>query len=362
MEVRSKSRLTKHILIPVAAWIIFALKHGYHEPWLNILAIPALLICTIEAVHHAEVLAHRLGEPFGSLVLALSVTIIEVSLIITMMLASGPEGSVLARDTVFAAIMIILTGMIGVSLLIGAIKFREQQFGLQGINAIITTLLAISVLTLILPNYTASVTGSYYSKKQLVFVAIASLVLYGSFVFVQNFKHKELFLPADEPGKEEGPTIARPSAKAALISFGLLFICLGAVIMLAESLAPDLENLIDRMHAPHSLAGVIIACVILLPEGLSAFKAASRNQLQRSLNLSLGSALASICLTIPVVAVFSICYNIPLELGLDSKSTVLFVLALLIVMLSFSIGKTIMLQGLVLLVIFAAYIFMTIFP
>ncbi len=350
----------KHILIPAAAWATFVLKHAYHEPLLNILAIPGLIICTIEAVHHAEVLAHRLGEPFGSLVLALSVTIIEVSLIIAMMLASGKDGSVLARDTVFAAIMIILTGMIGLSLLIGAIKFREQSFGLQGINAVITVLLAISVLALILPNYTVSVQGSYYSRKQLIFISILSLILYASFVFVQNFKHRELFLPSGGNSGEEA--ISKPSAKTALFSFILLLTCLGAVIMLAESLAPDLENLIERLHAPHSLAGIIIACIILLPEGLSAYKAASRNQLQTSLNLSLGSALASICLTIPAVAFFSILYNIPLELGLDSKSMVLFVLALLIVILSFSTGKTIMLQGLVLLMIFAAYIFMTIFP
>lgn len=360
MAASSTSSYTKLLLVPAAAWAIFAFKHAYHEPLLNIVAIPALIICTIEAVHHAEVIAHRLGEPFGSLVLALSVTIIEVSLIITMMLASGPEGSVLARDTVFAAIMIILTGMIGLSLLTGAIKFGEQSFGLQGINAVITVLLAISVLALILPNYTTSVQGPHYSKKQLVFISIVSLILYASFVFVQNFKHKELFLPSGENSDER--TIEKPSGKAALFSFILLLVCLGAVIMLAESLAPDLENLIERMHAPHSLAGIVIAFIILLPEGLSAYRAASRNQLQTSLNLSLGSALASICLTIPAVAFFSILYHIPLELGLDSKSMVLFVLALLVVMLSFSTGKTIMLQGLVLLMIFAAYIFMTIFP
>lgn len=356
----SKFFSAKMILIPAGAWLVFFLKHSFQTPLLNILAIPALILCTLEAVHHAEVIALRIGQPFGSLVLALAVTTIEVSLIISLMLAMGSEGSTLARDTVFAAIMIILTGMIGISLLVGGIKFREQSFGLQGINSTITILLAISVLTLILPNYTLSVKGPYYSEKQLIFVSIVSLILYGSFIFVQNFTHKELFVI--EGDKVEDSNIRQPTPKEALISFIFLFICLGGIIMLAESLAPDLEVLIDRFHAPRSLAGIIIACIILLPEGLSSYKAANRDQLQISLNLSLGSALASICLTIPTVAIFSLSNHIPLALGLNASSTVLFLLALLVVMLSFSLGKTIMLQGVVLLMIFAAYIFMTVFP
>jgi Ca2+:H+ antiporter len=360
MSISPKFLSIKSFLIPVVAWIIFYLRHLSHSPLLIILAFPALIACTLEAVHHAEVIAHRVGQPFGALVLALAVTVIEVSLVISLMLASGQDGSTLARDTVFAAIMIILTGMIGISLLTGAMKFREQSFDLQGINSIITVLLAISVLTLILPNYTKTVSGPYYSERQLIFVSVVSLILYASFIFVQNFKHKELFLSKEE--RKQNSQHDRPTAKNSFICLGLLIFCLGAVIMLAESLSPDLDDLIDGLHAPHSLAGIIIASIILLPEGISAYKAANRGQLQTSLNLSLGSALASICLTIPTVAIFSIVYHIPLELGLDSKSTVIFILALLVIILSFSVGRTIILQGVVLLMIFATYIFMTVIP
>lgn len=360
MKQNDRLRNIRPILILAFAWAVFFIKSSTGQSWLTFLAIPALIMCTLVAVHHAEVIALRVGEPFGTLVLALSVTILEVSLIISMMFASGAEGATLARDTVYAAIMIILTGMVGLSLLAGGIKFHQQRFALLGVNAVITVLLAISVLTLILPNYTESVKGAYYSNKQLVFVSIVSLVLYGSFIFVQNFKHKDLFLTTSEDITD--PEIARPSAKASLFSLLMLLLCLGAVILLAKSLAPDLDVLIHRLNAPTSLAGIIIACIILLPEGLSAYRAASKDRLQTSLNLSLGSALASICLTIPVVAAFSIYFNIPLELGLDSKSTLLLILALLVSMLSFSTGKTITLQGVVLLVIFATYIFMTVVP
>ncbi|MEN9571531.1 MAG: hypothetical protein RL172_2762 [Bacteroidota bacterium] len=360
MQPKSTLPSLKYILIPILCWIVFFIKHTYHFSWLNVLAVPALLMCTLQAVHHAEVIAHRVGEPFGTLVLALAVTIIEVSLIISMMMASGPDGSALARDTVFAAIMIIITGMIGISLLSGGIRHREQSFGMQGVTTYLITLLAVSVLTLILPNYTTTIPGPYYSVKQLVFVAIVSLLLYASFIFVQNFKHKDLFV--DEVATEEEDTEPKPSKKEAIWSFVLLFVCLGAVIMLAESLAPDLEDLIDRWNAPHSLVGIIIAIVVLLPEGLSAFKAASGNKLQKSLNLSLGSALASICLSIPTVTFFSIVYDLPLTLGIDARSSVIFLLAMLVLMLSFRTGKTIILQGIVLLLIFFTYIFMTIFP
>lgn len=350
----------KLFAVPALAWAVFFWKYNAGGVLPTILCIPALVHCTLQGVHHAEVIAHRIGEPFGSLVLALAVTLIEVALIISMMVSSGPDGGTLARDTVFAAVMIILTAMIGTSLLAGSMKFGEQTYKLQGINSVLTVLLPIAVLTMVLPNFTLSAKGPYYSNHQLVYISIVSLVLYGSFVFVQNFRHKDFFI--NPVAKKETEEEVKPSKKEALSSLLLLFICLGAVIMLAKALAPDLDTLIERMNAPRSLAGIVIAMIILLPEGLSAYRAARRDELQTSLNLALGSALASICLTIPSVAVFSIIYKIPLELGLDAKSIIMFTLSFLVVSLSFKTGKTIILQGIVLLVIFFSYVFLTIFP
>jgi Ca2+:H+ antiporter len=354
----AKSQVTA-LLIPLLAWLFFAVQHSLHMPLLNIVLIAALILCTLQAVHHAEVVAHRIGEPFGTLVLALAITFIEVSLIISMILAGGPEISVLARDTVFAAVMIILTGMIGLSLFTGGFKFKEQTFVLEGVNATLTTLVTISVLTLILPNFTYSISGPYYTDKQLLFVALVSLILYGSFIFVQNIKHKEHFIN-DADFIET--TSERPTKKSMIFSLILLLVCLGAVVALAESLAPDLNHLIDSASAPRSLVGVIIAMVVLLPEGLSAYKAAKSNQLQKSLNLSLGSALASIGLSIPIVSIFAILNHTKLTLGIDAHSTLLFALALFIVTMALRTGKTTILQGIILIVIFCVYIFTIIFP
>lgn len=348
----------REIMPPLLAWAVFFVHHYVHIPFFNLVVVIALLWATMQAVHHAEVVAHRVGQPFGSLILALAVTAIEASLIISMMLASGDEGKTIARDTVFAAVMIILNGMVGISVFAGSIRFREQKFILGGVNAAIITLIAISILTLVLPNYTVSVPGPFYSDKQLIFVSLVSLVLYGSFVFVQNFQHRDHFIEyAAAEEKEE-----RPSAKQTALSSILLLACLGAVVFLAEALAPDLHSLLDTYHLPHSLVGVIIACIVLLPEGLTAYRAAKNNELQQSLNLSLGSALASIGLTIPIVSFVSIVTGNQVTLGIEAVPTILFLLTLLIIILSLSIGRTTVLHGITLLVIFLTYIFTIIFP
>lgn len=354
----SSPSLLALLRIPAFAWLAFILKHYIHAPWFLIVAAAALILAVLSAVHHAETIAHRIGEPFGALVLALAVTIIEVSIIISLMQAGGSEVSALARDTVFSAVMIILTGMTGLTLLIGGLKYREQEFGAEGVNSILTVLVAISVLTLILPNFTETSPGPYYTNQQLIFVAIIAFLLYASFLFVQNFRHKEYFVA--EGDQAEG--MEKPTRKESVVSIVLLPVCLLAVVMLAESMAPDLEAFIDRIGAPRSLAGIIIACVILLPEGVTAVKAAAANKMQRSLNLSLGSALASISLTIPVVAVYSILTNTPIALGIGHASSVLFMLALIVVIMSLSKGRTTILQGIVLLLIFLVYLFITINP
>jgi Ca2+:H+ antiporter len=349
----------KVLIIPVLAWFTFIIHHNFNIPLFDLVALFMLILSTLEAVKHAEIIAHRIGEPFGTLVLALAVTIIEASLIISVMSTGGPDASSLARDTVFAAVMIILNGMIGLSIIAGSIKHNMQSFVQQGVNATLTALVAISVLTLILPNYTTSVAGPSYSTHQLVFVSMVSLIIYVSFVFIQNFRHKNIFISDEEP---EYPEHAKPSKSDALFSLSLLFICLGAVVFLAESLAPGLDKILNSMGAPHSLVGVIIAAIVLLPEGLSAYKAAKKNELQKSLNLSLGSALASISLTIPIVSFYAIITGIQLTLGIGPVFTILFLLSLIITVLSLSTGKTTILQGIILLLVFFVYLFTIIFP
>ncbi len=346
------------ILVPVCAWILFAGNEVISGGFYTMLMAVALIGSVLAAVHHAHVVALRVGEPFGALVLAIAVTAIEVALIISLMLTHGHDTSTLCRDAVFAAEMIIITGIVGGSLLLGGIRFKEQTLGLDGVNASITVLTAISVLTLVLPNYTDTIPGPFYSNHQLAFVAAVSLLLYFVFLLVQTTRHRTYFMEK-EPEAEHGH---KPTNKSTYISLVLLVISLAAVVGLAEHLAPGLETSLDKMGAPKSLVGVIIAMVVLLPEGISAFSAASHNQLQSSLNLSLGSALASVGLTIPAVAFFSLAKGLPLELGIDIKSTVLFVLSLYVILLTLRTGRTTLLQGLVLLVIFAVYLFTTVVP
>jgi Ca2+:H+ antiporter len=349
------------MIAPVLAWILFLFQSG---PLVTIYAVflALLLIASVmAAVHHAEVVAHRVGEPYGTLLLAIAITVIEVSLIVSLMLAGGKDTAALARDTVFAAIMIILTGIIGLCLLLGGFRYREQKFGLFGVSASMVTLTAISVLTLILPNYTTSVAGPEYSSSQLIFVAIVSLVLYGTFVTVQTVRHRDYFLPAEADTNKEIHADP-PTNKATMLASVFLLLCLAIVVLIAKTLAPAIEKAVVELGAPKSIVGVIVALVILLPEGLAALRAARKNRLQTSLNLALGSALASIGLTIPAVAVVSIFTGLTVTLGIDTKSTVLLILSLFTIMLSFGTGRTTILQGVVLLVIFAVYLFTTVVP
>jgi Ca2+:H+ antiporter len=253
--------------------------------------------------------------------------------------------------------MIILTGMTGVTLFIGGLKYREQEFSTQGVIAQLTVLVAISVLTLVLPDFTNGMPGPYYSDRELVFVALITLALYGSLLFVQSFRHKDHFV-----GDNVIQSWVKPSRRSTTLSAVLLPVHLLVVVLLAESMAPELDTFIDAIGAPLALSGIIIACVVLLPEGISAVRAARANQLQRSLNLSLGSALASVSLTIPVVAMVALSTGRPLALGIDAPSMVVFLLTLFVLMLSLIKGRTNILQGLVLMLLFIVYLFVTLFP
>lgn len=349
------------ILSPLLGAIALIFSLDTTSVFSTIVLAAILIAAVLSAVHHAEVVAHKVGEPFGTLLLAVAVTVIEVSLIVSLMLAAGDGAPMLARDTVFAAIMIILTGIIGICLLAGGMRYREQIFGKHGVSAALVTLTAISVLTLILPNYTTSVSGPVYNNSQLIFVALVSLVLYLTFTMVQTVTHRDYFLPAETEAEKQAHA-APPPKKVAWMSLLLLLIALAAVVLLAKKLAPVIEDGVASVGAPKSLVGIIVAAVILMPEGLAAYRAAKRNRLQTSLNLALGSALASIGLTIPAVALVSLIQGYTITMGIDMKSTLLLILSLFTIMLSFGTGRTTILQGVVLLVIFAVYLFTTVVP
>jgi Ca2+:H+ antiporter len=356
---------TWSVAAPIASWLIYAsgLSGSSHIlGWLpEALFVIGLVAGILAAVFHAEVVAHRVGEPYGTLVLALAVTAIEVALIVSLMMAGGEAANGLARDAVFASVMIILNGMVGVCLLSGGRSHGEQSFGLYGVSAALATLAAISVLTLVLPNYTTTTVGPFYSKSQLTFIAIVSLVLYGTFLMIQTVKHRDYFLPAQSPD-DETVHAELPSNKMAIMSGVLLLVCLGSVVLLAKKLSPALEAVVSDMGAPKTLVGIIIAAVVLLPESIAAYQAARANRLQTSLNLALGSALASIGLTIPAVALVSLATGWSLSLGIDEKSSVLLLLSLMVASLSLGTGRTTVMQGTVHLVIFAVYLFTAIIP
>jgi Ca2+:H+ antiporter len=342
------------------ALLIAATWMGWEGAVFSWFAGAGLVACILAAVVHAERIAEILGEPFGTMVLAIAITCIEVGLIITLMISGGPAAGALARDTVFATIMLIVNGMLGLGLLVGGIRYHEQEFKLQGASAAISTLAAISVLTLVLPNFTVTTPGPYYSMSQLAVVAVVSLVLYATFAWVQGSLHREHLLEKHAIKKTRGtPDRSRTTL---LMTAGLLVVCLVCVVLLSKGLAPFVEQGVSALGAPRALVGIIIAAVVLMPEGFAALRAAHANRLQTSLNLALGSAIASIGLTIPAVALVSLATGWRLTLGLDTKSTVLLMLSLFIAALSLGTGRTTILQGIVHLVILVIYIFMTIVP
>ena len=348
--------------IPIVALALagaaFALPgHG----WLLAAAAVALFGAVLAAVHHAEVVAHRVGEPFGTLILAVAVTVIEVALIVSMMLAGGPDKPALPRDTIFSAIMIICNGAVGLCLLVGGLKHHEQTFRLEGATSALAALIALSTLSLVLPAFTTTTPGATYSTSQMAFAGVVSLVLWAVFVFVQTVRHRDYFLPptgtADESAHAAPPTVAR-----AWFSFALLLASLVAVIGLAKALSPSIERAIASAGAPPAVIGIAIALLVLLPETWAAVRAARADRLQTSLNLALGSALASIGLTIPAVALASFVLGMPLQLGLAPKDLVLLALTFAVGAITLGTGRTNVLQGAVHLVIFAAFLFLSLVP
>ena len=347
---------------PGVAWAIMIVTAITGAAGIVAAAAGAILIATVfAAVYHAEVVAHRVGEPFGTLVLAVAVTVIEVGLIVSIMLGVSADKAGLARDTVFAAVMIVCNGIVGLCLLSGGARHHEQGFRLEGANAALAVLAALTTLTLVVPNVTIASPGPSFSTAQLVFAGAVSLVLYGSFVFVQTVRHRDYFLPLEETASEEVHA-PPPSDRAALISLALLLFALVAIVGLSKVLTPALEGTIAWLGAPKAVVGIAIAMIVLLPEGLAALRAARANRLQTSLNLALGSALASIGLTIPAVAAVSILLGQTLDLGLGAKEMMLLALTLLVGVITLGTGRTTVLQGIVNLVIFATFLFLAVVP
>ncbi|MFB6519623.1 calcium:proton antiporter [Streptomyces sp. NPDC056401] len=365
------------VVVPVVALVALVFSWGRDLPTLAV-ALVALCLAgaVLAAVHHAEVVAHRVGEPFGSLVLAVAVTVIEVALIVTLLADGGDKTSSLARDTVFAAVMITCNGIVGLSLLVGALRNRVAVFNAEGSGAALATVATLAVLSLVLPTFTTSKPGPEFSTAQLAFAATASLALYGLFVAVQTVRHRDYFLPVDTKRirKEAAQAAAAaatgeddehaepPTGRAALISLGLLLVALVAVVGNAKAVSPTIERGVADLGLPYAVVGVIIALLVLAPETLAAVRAARRDRVQTSLNLAYGSAIASIGLTIPAIALASVWLSGPLLLGLEPLHMVLLALTIVVSALTIVPGRATLLQGGVHLVLLAAYLFLAVSP
>jgi Ca2+:H+ antiporter len=321
--------------------------------------IVIMLGAVFAAVHHADVIAHRIGEPFGTLVLTLAVTVIEVALIESIVLTPGSSPA-LARDTVFAVIMVVCNGLVGLCVLWGGLRHHEQEFQAAGTGVYLSVLGALSILTLVLPNYTVTAIGPYFSNKQLIFVSVITVILYVAFLFIQTSRHKDYFR-ADSSSAQSGDH-NYPSSRMVTISVILLLVALIGVILIAKKFAVILEIGLSHIGAPQAVSGIVIAIVVLAPESITAVRAAQRNELQKSLNLALGSSLATIGLTIPAVAITNVFIGKQIEVGLSPRDTLLLALTLFLSLLTFGSGRTNILAGMVHLVVFATFLFLVFVP
>lgn len=348
-------------VVPLLALVVTAASWGSDPPVAVVIVLDLFLAGSVlAAVVHAEVIAERVGEPFGALTLAVAVTVIEVGLIVTLMVAGGDQTDTLARDTVFAAVMITCNGIIGLSILAAALRNRIATFNPEGSATAFATVITLATLSLVLPTFTTSKTGPEFSASQLAFAAVASLALYVLFLVVQTVRHRSHFMPAGEQEPaHEGPP---PTRAAALRSLALLIVSLVAVVGLAKTSSAAIEDGVKSIGAPQSAVGVVIALLVLMPETLSATRNARRGRTQISFNLGYGSAMASIGLTIPVIAIASIWLDGPLVLGLGSTQIVLLVLTALVSSLTLLPGRATLQEGGVHLILLAAFLFLAFNP
>jgi len=364
--------MSAHRPMPPSAWIFPALgmvlfgtaaASGYSfEPsavgWLFAAVLLVILFGTVfAAVHHAEMIAGRIGEPFGTLLLTLAVTVIEVALIATIMLGEKPAPA-LARDTVFAVVMIVCNGLVGLCIFIGGLRYREQDFQVAGANLYLSVLFVLATITLVMPNYALTTPGPFYSSAQLFVVSAVTMLLYAVFLYTQTIRHRDYFIGG---GEAAGHGLAMSDRMLAL-SVALLLLALLAVVLLAKKFSDVVDVVTAKVGAPPAFAGVLVAVLILLPEGVAAVAAARKNDLQKSINLALGSSLATIGLTIPAVAVAAYALDKQLVLGLGNQEMVLLLLTYVLSMLTFGTGRTNILFGMVHMVVFALFVFMVFVP
>jgi Ca2+:H+ antiporter len=351
--------------LPLAGLVVAAMASWFSASVSTLgLAVAAfelvvLMAVVFACVYHADVIAHRTGEPYGTLVLTVAVTVIEVALILSIMLA-GKGNPSLARETVFSVIMVVCNGVVGLCLILGGLRYGEQGFRLPGTSAYLVVLIPLATFTLILPTWTTSVPGPFYTSSQLAFVSLVTIVLYGVFLYVQTVRHRDYFLSDLGGAAEDHATL--PGPRQLWESIVLLLIGLVAVVLLAKGVSTSIEEVVERFDAPNEAVGLLVALLVLLPETVAALRAARRNELQKSLNLALGSSLATIGLTIPAVSVLAIALGQRLELGVDMHDTVLLVLTFAISLVTFGGGRTNILPGFVHLVLFAVFVFMVFVP
>jgi Ca2+:H+ antiporter len=323
-----------------------------------VLLLVILFGTVFAAVHHAEVIAERIGEPYGTLLLTLAVTVIEVALIATIMLGDNPVPT-LARDTVFAVVMIVCNGLVGICILAGGLRYREQDVQVSGSSLYLSVLIVLATITLIMPNYTLTTPGPIYSAGQLAFVSVVTVLLYGVFLYTQTILHRNYFVGNVAGNGDDGTHVSNRTLGLSIV---LLLVALLAVVLLAKKFSLVVDVAIARIGAPPAFAGVLVALLILLPESVAAVAAARKNDLQKSINLALGSSLATIGLTIPAVAVAAYALDRQLVLGLNGQEMVLLVLTFFLSMLTFGTGRTNILFGLVHLVVFAVFVFLVFVP
>jgi Ca2+:H+ antiporter len=345
------------LVAPVLALGADLALHGSAGPGTAVILATALIGAVLAAVHHAEVLAARVGEPFGAILLALAVTVIELGLIVSIMLGDRPEPTLL-RDTIHAVVVLVLHGVAGLCIVVGAIRHREQKFRTQGAQAYLIVLLPMVAITLVLPTFTTSVPGPYYTDAQLAFVSAACLLLWLAFTFVQTVRHRDHFTPT----RPVESRVSRPDQRIAAAAAVLLLIALAAVVLLAKAVSPFIQGAVVGLGAPPALVGVIVAAIVLLPEGMTALRAARDDQLQTSINLALGSGVASIGLTVPTVAAIAWWTGTPLELGVTPGGAMLLALSFMMAMITYGTGRASLLSGIVHLILLATWLFLIVAP
>jgi Ca2+:H+ antiporter len=349
--------------LPVAGVVVLLATWSAKSLPVWAVALVALVLagCVISAVVHAESLAHRVGEPFGALLLALAVTVIEVSLIVTLMVSESTDASTIARDTVFAAIMIACTGVVGLAILIGTWRAGVANFNAAGTAGSLAAVGTLATLSLVLPTFTTSTPGPTYSTTQLVYAAVSALVVYLLYVFVQTIRNREDFVQVQVGGQPTESAPKHPSGRL-ITTIALLLISLVGVVGLAKVESKPLEKAVVSAGLPTAVVGVLIALVVLGPETVAAARSARRGDLQTSLNLAYGSAMASIGLTIPVVAVVSYIIDRSMILGLNGTQIALLVLAMFVGALTVVKGRATLLEGGLLTAIFAGFVTLTFVP